>query len=130
MKNMIDNCKYKFKYKCPLQWENLEKTKDLEVRFCGECNKNIYHCKTDQEVDEHIELNHCVAFTDESEHEPREMFIGIPARVEPPLSLLDRLKMLFLALIFLLLGFGAIYGIFKLLRLTWIWSYNFGRDIF
>tara|TARA_Y100000996_G_C22067554_1_gene455963 strand:+ start:157 stop:420 length:264 start_codon:yes stop_codon:yes gene_type:complete len=57
----IENCEYTFEYKCPLEWKNLRKTKDSKVRFCGECDKNVYRCKTDEDIDKHIELNHCVA---------------------------------------------------------------------
>ena len=57
----IDNCEYQFEYKCPLEWKNLKKTKDSKVRFCNECNKNVYRCKTGEDIDNHIQLNHCVA---------------------------------------------------------------------
>ena len=57
----IENCDYTFEYKCPLEWKNLKKTKDSKVRFCGECDKNVYRCTTDEDIDKHIELNHCIA---------------------------------------------------------------------
>ena len=57
----IDNCEYTFEYKCPLEWKNLKKTKDSKVRFCGECDKNVYRCTTNEDIDKHIELNHCIA---------------------------------------------------------------------
>ena len=57
----IDNCDYEFGYKCPLEWKNLKKTKDSKVRFCDECHKNVYRCRTGEDMDKHIQLNHCVA---------------------------------------------------------------------
>ena len=60
----IDNCEYEFGYKCPLEWKHLKKTKDLKVRFCDECNKNVYRCRTDEDIDKHIQLNHCVAINE------------------------------------------------------------------
>ena len=57
----IENCDYTFEYKCPLEWSNLKKTKDSKVRFCGECDKNVYRCKSDEDIDKHIKLNHCIA---------------------------------------------------------------------
>ena len=59
----IDNCEYIFEYKCPLEWKNLKKAKDSKVRFCVECDKNVYRCSTNEEIDKHIELNHCIATT-------------------------------------------------------------------
>jgi hypothetical protein len=62
----INNCEevYTFEYKCPLEWKNLKKTEDSKVRFCDECNKNVYRCKTDEEIDKHRQLNHCIAVND------------------------------------------------------------------
>ena len=74
-KVFIDNCEYTFEYKCPLEWKNLKKTKDSKVRFCGECDKNVYRCKTDQEIDKHIGLNHCIAVNDTTVNMPMGMMI-------------------------------------------------------
>ena len=71
----IDNCEYTFEYKCPLEWKNLNKTKNSKVRFCDECNKNVYRCRTDEDIDKHIQLNHCIAITDNN---IREMGMMMP----------------------------------------------------
>ena len=63
-KIVIDNCEFQFEYKCPLEWKNLNKTKDSKVRFCNECNKNVYRCRTEKDIDKHVELNHCIAIDD------------------------------------------------------------------
>ena len=47
-----------------IEWRNLKKTEDSKVRFCDECNKNVYRCRTDEDIDKHIELNHCIAVND------------------------------------------------------------------
>ena len=60
----IENCEYTVEYECPLEWKNLKKTDDPQVRFCGECSKNVYRCKTEQDMDEHIQLNHCIAINE------------------------------------------------------------------
>ena len=39
----------------------LKKTKDSNTRFCEECNKNVYKCRTGKDIDKHIKLNHCIA---------------------------------------------------------------------
>ena len=73
----IENCEYTVEYECPLEWKNLKKTDDPQVRLCGECSKNVYRCKTDEAMDEHIKLNHCIAV-----NEP-EMTMGLIAPPEP-----------------------------------------------
>ena len=57
----IENCEYSVEYECPLEWKNLKKTDDSKIRFCNECSKNVYRCKTEKDMDEHIKLNHCIA---------------------------------------------------------------------
>ena len=57
----IENCEYSVEYECPLEWKNLKKTDDSKIRFCNECNKNVYRCKIEKDMDEHIKLNHCIA---------------------------------------------------------------------
>ena len=57
----IDNCEFSVEYECPLEWKNLKKTDDSQIRFCNECSKNVYRCKTDEDMDKHIKLNHCIA---------------------------------------------------------------------
>ena len=57
----IENCEYTVEYECPYEWKNLKKIGDSKIRFCNECNKNVYRCKTEKDMDEHIKLNHCIA---------------------------------------------------------------------
>ena len=73
----IDNCEFSVEYACPLEWKNLKKTDDSQIRFCNECSKNVYRCKTADEMDEHVKLNHCIAV-----NEP-EMPMGLIAGPEP-----------------------------------------------
>ena len=74
----IENCEYTVEYECPLEWKNLKKTDDPQVRFCGECSKNVYRCKTEQAMYEHIQLNHCIAV-----NEPQVMgMIDMPSTPE------------------------------------------------
>ena len=77
-KIFIENCEYTVEYECPLEWKNLKKTDDPQVRFCGECSKNVYRCKTEQDMDEHIKLSHCIAV-----NEPQVMgMIDMPSTPE------------------------------------------------
>ncbi|MBC8311195.1 MAG: hypothetical protein H8E72_02730 [Candidatus Marinimicrobia bacterium] len=74
----IENCEYQFEYKCPLEWKNLKKTKDSKVRFCDECNKDVYRCRAKEDLDKHIELNHCIAVNDSE--------WGVVGMMKPPRS--------------------------------------------
>jgi len=77
----INNCEYEFEYKCPLEWKNLEKTEDSQVRFCNECKKNVYRCKTNKDFDKHIQLNHCIAGNEPNM--PMGMMVG-PLDIKEP----------------------------------------------
>ena len=36
----INNCKhFEIKYRCPLLYEDLEKTNNKDIKFCNECKK-------------------------------------------------------------------------------------------
>jgi len=72
----IENCEYSVEYECPLEWKNLKKTKDSKVRFCGECNKEVYRCRTEEDLDKHIDLNHCIAINNSE--------LGVVGMMKPP----------------------------------------------
>ncbi len=65
---MLRNCT--FAYKCTKQWEKLEETDQESIRFCYDCQKEVYYCEDDQELLKSIKLNRCVAFSrNETIHE-------------------------------------------------------------
>ena len=43
----IENCN--FSYKCPLEWSNLNKTEDENVKYCEECKENVYRIYSEEE---------------------------------------------------------------------------------
>lgn len=55
----LRNCQFKFK--CPKQWDSLERTNRTDVRFCDHCKEKVYFCHTSHELREAIEKNYCVA---------------------------------------------------------------------
>ena len=57
----VENCNWKIKFECPLQWLSLIPTDNDFIRFCDRCSKNVYYCRTNEEVDEHAKHGHCVA---------------------------------------------------------------------
>ncbi len=55
----IRNCRIAFK--CNKQWEQLAKTQFGRVRYCGDCERDVFFCSSDTEILEAIRLNRCVA---------------------------------------------------------------------
>jgi len=62
----IDMCptrNIQFRYQCPKSWEALQSTDDATVRFCNQCNKNVYFCSSEDEVRTRGKARDCVAFS-------------------------------------------------------------------
>lgn len=55
----IQNCVFAFK--CTSKWSELRETRDENIHFCGECQKEVYLCEDDEELVEAVRLNRCVA---------------------------------------------------------------------
>ena len=67
-------------YKCPNDWDALSETDDENIRFCNECEKEVFFCHDDEDLAKGIRLNRCVAF-----FKPNEIGDGIPtATMGPP----------------------------------------------
>lgn len=82
MTTSIRNCT--FAYRCDRQWSKLKKTRDPDVRYCGDCQREVFFCHTDAALVEAIALNRCVAINVDnhlghSRCAPPEM--GLPARL-------------------------------------------------
>ena len=52
----------RFRYRCPKNWNTLQKTKSDSIRFCDACQENVYYCVYG-EIAQHIKQGHCVAFS-------------------------------------------------------------------
>jgi len=55
----IRNCN--IKYQCPKTWNSLEESFEDNVRFCGECKKNVHFCKDEYELMVAMKNDWCVA---------------------------------------------------------------------
>jgi hypothetical protein len=55
----IRNCK--FAYKCSAKWDNLQETEDESIRFCDECQKEVFFCDGDDTLISLVKLNRCIA---------------------------------------------------------------------
>ena len=65
----IRNCVFGFR--CAQNWDEMEETSRDGVRFCKECEKNVYLISSEDKLLEAITLNRCVA-------------IEVPKDLEPP----------------------------------------------
>ncbi len=57
----IKNC---FEFICPLKWDNLAKTDDKNVRFCGSCEKQVFKAKDLESFGKLSNENKCVAYVE------------------------------------------------------------------
>ncbi len=55
----IRNCSLGFK--CDKKWENLLKRKEKNIKYCYDCEKEVYFIETSDELMNAIRFNHCVA---------------------------------------------------------------------
>jgi hypothetical protein len=60
----LRNCTFAFK--CSAIWEDMETVSDedtysQEIRFCQECQKEVFFCSDDDDLLKSIRLNRCVA---------------------------------------------------------------------
>jgi len=55
----IRNCRFAFK--CSSKWEDLQDTENDQIKFCNDCQKEVFFCEDDYALISHVRLNHCVA---------------------------------------------------------------------
>ena len=55
----IRNCTFGFK--CSQKWEGLLKRKEKNVKYCHDCEKEVYLIETNSELMHAIKFNQCVA---------------------------------------------------------------------
>lgn len=67
----LRNCPFAFR--CDRQWSGLKRTAHPDVRFCTDCQREVYRCHTDRDLREAVALNRCVAIQVED-------FLGAPER--------------------------------------------------
>jgi len=60
-KSYIDIRNCSFGFKCNQKWEDLLKRKEKNIKYCLECEKEVYLIETNVELAHAIKFNHCVA---------------------------------------------------------------------
>ena len=56
----IENCP--LDYVCAKTWDDLAETNEQNVRFCTQCNHEVYFCETMEEFDKRAAAGECVAY--------------------------------------------------------------------
>ncbi len=51
-----------FEFQCPKQWDALKETSDKSVRFCDQCDHNVYFCTTDEQILKAGSEGKCIAY--------------------------------------------------------------------
>ena len=73
-KTTIRNCKFSFR--CKANWDDLLPTDDQGlVRFCLECQREVYFCESDDELVYNVVNNRCIAIIRE-EHGRMHQLLG------------------------------------------------------
>ena len=54
--------RYRFKFLCPLAFEDLTEGLHPFVRDCAQCERSVFYCRSPEELAEHVEAGDCVAF--------------------------------------------------------------------
>ena len=60
-KSYIDIRNCSFGFKCNQKWEGLLKRKEKNIKYCHECEKEVYMIETNTELMDAIKFNRCVA---------------------------------------------------------------------
>ena len=58
----IKKIKCTFEFVCGKTWDELTRTASALVKFCGNCNHDVFLCSTQNEVNEASKLKRCIAF--------------------------------------------------------------------
>lgn len=69
----IENCIFSFN--CTQKWIALDVTVDNDIKFCRKCEKKVYLCKTDEDLNLNVKLGNCVAIFNAFEEMPLGMIL-------------------------------------------------------
>lgn len=73
----IRNCS--LGYECRQEWRQLLETDDQCIKYCKECEKNVYFIQTDHQLMEAIRGNRCVAIKMPNKS---EVMVGMKISIE------------------------------------------------
>ena len=77
----LRNIECTFEFKCDKQWDDLETQVASNIKFCKQCQKDVYLCKTQEELDLARSLGRCISI---ERVEIRMFTNGVPAPLTNP----------------------------------------------
>ena len=75
----VRNIECTFEFKCNKQWDELETPVASNIKFCNQCEKDVYLCKTQEEIDHARSFGRCISI---ERVEIRMFTTGIPYQVK------------------------------------------------
>jgi uncharacterized protein (TIGR02996 family) len=85
----VENCKFRFAFRCPKQWDKLTATENEAVRFCATCRSKVFYCDTIDEARHHAGLGHCVALDGRVERSSGDLKPDLFAEEEMVMGFMD-----------------------------------------
>ena len=76
---LVPNCKLAFE--CPEDWDAMQPTADVGIRFCNQCDRTVHFCDSDELLRIAVRNGWCVAIPIRSE-DSRE-FVPVPGLPAP-----------------------------------------------
>ena len=77
----VRNIECTFEFKCDKQWDDLETQVASNIKFCNQCQTDVYLCKTQDELDHASSLGRCISI---ERVEVRMFTTGVPAPITNP----------------------------------------------
>lgn len=70
----IENCERAIS--CDANWNEMQLTNDPSIRSCQQCQKDVYLCKTDKELEVAVKLKRCAAIN-KSNNSSESLTVGL-----------------------------------------------------
>ena len=67
-----------FTFKCPMDWDNLEETDNVDVKYCSVCEENVYHAPNLLEFKQRVKEKQCVSIRKVDDNGEEEILMGTP----------------------------------------------------
>jgi hypothetical protein len=83
LKKKIRNCHVRMEVICPKVWDELKETGTETIRFCMQCEKQVYYCDNAEDTLKHAQAGHCIARACPDDHSQQPMMLGMPAPQQP-----------------------------------------------
>ncbi|MCC2637827.1 MAG: hypothetical protein K0Q68_1546 [Moraxellaceae bacterium] len=78
----LRNCPFAFR--CDRKWTSLKPTREPDIRFCGDCQREVHRCHTEGQLAEAVARNRCIAIqVEDFIGGPERVLMGVPLELPP-----------------------------------------------